>query len=156
MSFFQNRLLAGGLRYGGASPEVYDLDIEVCKSGKAKALAAFMTQTHDFGGVIVHVKVLGPKGNVEPKGSVPTNPEEAGRLVERALGSNRFFVQIDGPKFLAQLYIEFKKAVLQYFADNISDFYQNNNEVAALAFADVLQLDAINGIRIGVTTSPKK
>jgi hypothetical protein len=143
-----------------SEPAIYELDIhQHCEDSKARALATLMTQDYGFGGVTVYVRVFDREGDLVPASPMPVNPKEAAEVVKLALGTNYYFVQIDFTndpfKLLPAFYIEFKAEIVQYFADDISDYYSNRNEVVAKAFFEVLQLHRIQGIRIGTTTSRK-
>lgn len=139
------------------SPEKFNLDVHVkCDCEKAQALADFIGKEHDFGGVLVDVRVFDERDHLKTAKPIPTHPDEAEELVKDALRTNRYFVKIDPKAFLSDFFIEFCKGVVQYQADNIADFYRNINQVAADAFAQILGLDDIPGIHIGVTTSEKK
>jgi hypothetical protein len=134
-------------------PSSFNLDIHVCSDAQARALAAFMSRTDDFGGTTVTIRVFDPFGHIEPQTPVPSNPREATELITAALGSNCYFVQVDGPSLVFQVNIELAKSVVQFPADNIGDFYGNLNEVAADSFAEILDLSAITSIKIGTATS---
>jgi hypothetical protein len=141
----------------GTSPEKFNLDVHVKGRGeKAQALADFISKEYDFGGVLVDVRVFDRHGDIESPQPIPTNVDDAKDLVRDTLKGNPFFVKLDPPRFLDQFFVEFCKGIVQYPADNISDFYQNNNEVAAEAFDEVLGLASIPGIHIGVATSERK
>ena len=91
----------------------------------------------------VAVRVLDPDGNLVVSGAPepPENPTEAiADHFRKALRGNPYFSQFHevnaGPPF-AFLFIEFKAEIIQYWNDNIGDYYGNANSVAAEVFQAV-------------------
>lgn len=135
------------------SPSSYNLNIHVCDKHKAYELAKFASRTLDFGGTTVDVQVFGPYHHLEPHTAVSTNIHDASRELAEALGTNFYFLDILPAKYISDFFGEFCRGVVQYPADNIGDFYANNNVAAAIAFDEVLFLTSNTPVRIGVATS---
>jgi hypothetical protein len=136
----------------GANPqvdvgEVYEIEgifyIDVCgKTNKvAEALSVILKKEWELGPTIVRVLDSGGSEVVPPD---PLPGESFMHFVRRqfraALTRNRLYVtthvnQTESfPKFL---WVEVAKRVVQFWNDNLGDYYGNHNEVAASAFAYV-------------------
>ena len=78
-------------------------------TAKALALSSIMNPEYPYGNISVAIRVFDHKGNLQK------------------------------PMLLRSVvYAIFKKEVIQFFNDDISDFYCNYNEVAAKVFNEVL------------------
>ena len=135
-------------------PHGYNLDVEVCNTERAKALATLIDPTRDFGGVIVHIRVFAPHHHQVTPGTLPTHPEELEELIQTALCGNRYFVKVAPGNAIVTVFAEFTPSVIQFFADNLADAYNNLNLVAEDAFNNAMGLSEISHGKIGVTTSP--
>ncbi|WP_454781334.1 group-specific protein [Legionella sp. WA2022007384] len=119
-----------------------EIKVTVCNEDKARALASFINRVHEYGDKLaVTVKVYSDSIPVEA--NTPSTPDEAVELINIALKGNEYFVgaglgtrQHDGTA-----YALFKPMVVQYYADDTSDWYLNKNEVAAKAFGAVFNID---------------
>ena len=119
----------------------YNLDIHVlCDNDKAGDLSKFATRTAIVGGAAINIRVIDQFHHVVPATPISTNVRRAGEELANALSTNFFFLDILPPKFPVDVSAEFCMGVVQFFADNIGDFYRNENVVAAQAFEDVLDL----------------
>jgi hypothetical protein len=134
----------------------YLIPVLVRNQEKAQALATIVERQKTFGNIVVYVVVIYDGQVVNPLTDTFT-PQEMGKLFETALKTNRYF------KFAAverlspgteSVYPVFSKSVIQFFNDDLSDFYNNFNEVAASVFRDVLR-DEINSIPINPSTFDK-
>lgn len=141
--------------------EAQDMNIKimVCNDRKAEALAAFLTKRHQFGEQLaVSVNVYAANlGQVAVQ--LPSSLEETTKLLSRALHGNKYFVKTGmgtSPMAQSAAYAVFKPRVVQYFADDISDWYQNTNEVAAKVFSDLFNLHphTEDAVDIFATTAP--
>ncbi len=122
----------------------YIVPITVTDNDQAVALASIMTLSYKLGNVQVNVQIKNGSGTIVTP-VTPTSPDQLAALVKTALGHNGWFVTIVmhpitmGGKDV--VFPVFVKQVLQYPGDNLSDAYQNYNNVVAFAFRDVLQGD---------------
>jgi hypothetical protein len=133
-----------------------EIIISVCNEDKAQALAAFLNRTHDFGHLAVTVKVYTAE-------SVPVNPikpndiKETVEMLNRALTGNKYFVKagIGSTQQSEAAFAIFQPKVIQYYSDDISDWYLNTNEVASKVFSDVFNFNpfAEDAVRIYATTA---
>ncbi|WP_026576220.1 hypothetical protein [Bacillus sp. UNC438CL73TsuS30] len=120
---------------------------------KARALATILNLQKELGNITVNAIVIYDKSIVRPYGRTFT-AEGLVDLFEEALSSNRYFKFAETKLFspdTPSVYPVFTKSVIQFFNDDISDLYNNFNEVAAFVFRDVLR-DEINGILINPST----
>lgn len=135
-------------------PGGYELAIEVYGGQKkAKALSTFLSKSHHFGGVVVQVEVFNSRNQLVPPDAIPAEIDGQAKLIRKALNDNQYFVQIDPGNGVYRFFIEFSNRVIQYYGDNLGDAYKNINQVAAEAFAQVLDLPA--ELHIGTSTSPQ-
>lgn len=140
-----------------------DLDMEiriwVCNDQKAQALAAFLNKRHEFGDYLaVNVLVYAPN-SVSVEASLPESIDDTARLLSLALAGNKYFIKTGigtGPMAHPAAYAVFQPAVVQYYADDMSDWYKNTNEVAAKVFSDVFNLHPFEdgAVNIFATTIP--
>jgi hypothetical protein len=129
------------------------IPVLVHKQKKALALATILDLHKDFGGIIVNVQVIFNGQAVDPLEKDFT-PREVVKLFKAALGTNRYFkfavAKLFSPGVFG-VFPVFSKKVIQFFNDDISDLYNNFNEVAATVFKDVLKGE-INEIVINPST----
>jgi len=112
------------------------IPIEVRDWHKALALAATLVPSKNFGNINVFVEVR-HCGNVVPLNCLT---EDAHCLVQKALDTNDYFERLESVDFFGStiLFPVFKKAVIQFFNDDLSDYYNNFNGVVADVFSEVL------------------
>ncbi|MCA1320191.1 hypothetical protein LC085_09765 [Bacillus tianshenii] len=123
---------------------------------KAQALATILNLLKQFGNINIFVVVIYEGQIIEPL-EEPLTPEEIQQLYKTALKTNRYFkfakVAPISPD-IDSVYPIFSKSVIQFFNDDISDLFQNFNEVAAHVFRDVLKTN-ISGTPINPSTTDK-
>jgi hypothetical protein len=134
-----------------------EIKVSVCNEDKAQALAAFINRTHEFGDNLA-VKVTVYSSDSAPVEAIkPGNLKETVDLVNRALKGNHYFVKAKiGVMHDAEAaYAIFKPKVIQYYSDDIGDWYLNANEVAAKVFGEVFNFDpyAPDAVKLYPTTS---
>ncbi|MFZ3589950.1 hypothetical protein ACOI1C_11875 [Bacillus sp. DJP31] len=123
----------------------------------AEALATILTLQKDLGNLTIFVAVLSQGQLVSPIGSNLT-PEDIVKLYTTAFETNRFFKSVVAQEvFLGDVSVfpVFKKSVIQFFNDDLSDLFRHFNAVAAEVFRDVLRGE-INNIIINPSTTDKK
>jgi hypothetical protein len=92
---------------------------------------------------IVPIQVKNGSGQiVQPV--IPSSPDELVKLTQTALTGNKWFVEVVKKAFSPMphspvvVYPVFSKAVIQFYNDDLSDLYNNYNNVVAFVFKDVL------------------
>lgn len=139
----------------GAAPDM-EIKISVCNEDKAQALAAFLNRTHDFGNLAVTVKIYTAE-SVPVNAIKPNDIKETVEMLNRALIGNEYFVKAGtGSTHQSEAaFAIFQPKVIQYYSDDISDWYLNTNEVASKVFSDVFNFNpfAEDAVRIYATTA---
>lgn len=135
-------------------PTIYILPIHTCKSdlNKPIALSVFLQDKYSFGNINILVYVNGaPPSSLFPNKS-NFNTSSACLLIEYALRGNPYFIQTLPKSTLFDYSIEFTNNIVQYFDDNLNDYFGNQNQLASVLFDQVLQLSQFSDIvKIGVT-----
>ncbi len=134
---------------------VYDLKIRVlCDDAeKAQGLSTLLSRAHRFARVSVNVRVYNFAGQEMKPQVFPSDAIEAMQLIISSLTGNQYFLRIEDGNVFYDFFVEFKRGVVQFEADNVADAYNNLNEVAAMAFYEVLGLGSIRQMLIGTTTA---
>jgi len=120
-----------------------EIKVTVCNEDKALALASFINRVHEYGDKLaVTVKVYS-SDSVPVEANAPSSPDDAAELLNQALKGNKYFVRAGvGTRYFDEVaFALFKPMIVQYYSDDLSDWYLHTNEVAAKAFAAVLNLD---------------
>jgi hypothetical protein len=143
--------------------KAYYIDI-IKKAGNPYALAAILRDVYPLGNITVYVQVYDQYGQ-PVKGELPvgTDPVTAVKVaVELALQSNSYYVEVLTPEKipfkpqLAQVVLVVKKAVIQFWNDDLSDYYGNFNAVADDVFAEVIKHEYEGPVTLGFTTENTK
>lgn len=148
--------LTPGITVGELSTaqQPYQLPITVQDPAQAQALAAILKPQYSLGNIEVQVQIN--PGTQEVKPAAVTNPAQAVQLIQIALKGNPLLVDVlvkqVGPWAPPAVWPIFTKSVVQFFNDDISDYYSNFNGVTADIFRTVL-LEAINGTSVNCSTS---
>ena len=130
----------------------YIVQIQAHTKEKARALATILALRKTFGKVIVDIEILHNGRGVSPY-EPPLTTVDLVRVFNQALDTNAYFKNVRPGGFgITSVFPIFKKEVIQFFNDNLSDFYQNFNGVAANVFAEVLRPD-IYGTNINPSTA---
>lgn len=124
---------------------------------KAQALATLLVLKKTIGNIQVQVRVRTSSGALVKPIQRTLSPREIAELYRAAFQTNLLFKfaatrTIFGTTFV---YPVFKVRVVQFFNDDLSDFYSNYNNVAAFVFRDVLR-NRINNTTIQFSTARKK
>ena len=112
--------------------------INVDERRKAAALATILKRRKTFGNVKIRIEVRHCGRVVEPV----TEIRSILRLFEAALDTNRWFEFVESKQVffgLKPIFPVFKKDVIQFFNDDLSDLYANFNGVVADVFREVLR-----------------
>jgi len=119
----------------------YLIQIEVQGRAKAHALAAIVELHKEIGNENVYIEVLNKGKVVKPQEDYETT-EDFIELFECALCSNHYFKRATYVEWISGrpiVFLIFKKEVIQFFNDDLSDYYNNFNGVAADVFREVLK-----------------
>jgi len=137
------------------SDDDYLISIEVMCKNKAIALATLLVPCKNFGNINVRVKVLHCGRTVKPY-CRPLGARNLISIYEEALDTNYYFEFVESEEFWGStvIYPVFKKEVIQFYNDDLSDLFENFNGVAAMVFAEVLELN-IDGVSIRPSTAVK-
>ena len=108
------------------------------------------------------VQVLNIAGEVV-KPAFPTGTDPAGAVLlalQSSLKNNPFYAEAllpargpISPPTLGAVVLILKKSVVQFFNDDLSDYYANFNGVAASVFAEVLNTEYQGGVRLSFGTA---
>jgi len=133
----------------------YGLEVQVTcsKSGKATGLATLLTRTVPFGNVSVNVYVTDASGQTVKPVAFPSDTAAAMKFVNQALTGNQYYMgNVSGNAYYT-FFLEFKKQVVSYFADNVADKYSDINKVAADSFREMIDFASFTKTLIGTTTN---
>lgn len=133
------------------------IKIIVCDNDKAAALDAFINKTYEYGdNIMVSIEVFAPSDS-PVFSNYPQNPKEAVKMLTNAFKGNKYFVKSGtSSENPGAAYVEFKPSIVQFYSDDISDWYLNTNLVASQAFNELMNFNpfAESAVRIYSTTSP--
>ncbi len=131
--------------------------IEVVAQGnRAPAVAGVLNKYYNFGGIEVWVVVLDEEGNkVEPPDL--TQPGFSVRqMIETALFANPYFYRVVANQCPSQpdrvLTAAFYPKVIQFWNDDLSDYFGYTHFVAQEVFADVMRHHYEDGTELNFTT----
>lgn len=136
----------------------YEVRLVVADEAKAIALAKSLQPEHEMGTETVRVTVIDINGlayNNDPD----DDPSDIVETVDDALRSNMMFhsaVVSDRvpPVGVGQVVAIFQPMIVQFFNDDLTDYFYNANLVAASVFGDLLRKEYPNDITLSVTTDP--
>ncbi|NBI29006.1 hypothetical protein [Chengkuizengella marina] len=132
----------------------YVLKVIVHDEAKAQALNTLIVKEYIYGNVRLLVEIeegLG-RGLKAPSPFIQT-PEKIAELVVLALETNQLYKRVIVAKRFDSFIVFpiISAEVIQFFDDDISDFYQNFNGVASNVFQDVM-LDTIDQTSVNYST----
>ena len=132
------------------------IQIKTRNKEKALALATLISPIKKFGNTRIYIEVTYCGEVVKPT-KTPQNVNNAIKIVRKALGTNHYFESVEHVTLMGRITIfpVFKKEVIQFFNDDLSDLYNNFNGVAADVFSEILR-PFINEFPIAPSTSIKK
>ena len=132
----------------------YLIPIHVKCREKAIALATILELHKTFGNINIFVEVCFCNQVVKPIENIE-NIERLVQIVRQALDTNCYFEFVRAAEpfpGLVSIFPVFKKEVIQFFNDDLSDLYANFNGVAAHVFSEVMK-STINGFFISPSTT---
>jgi len=119
----------------------YLIQIEVQGRRKARALAAILELHKPISNFNVYIEILNNGQPVEPQEDYETMRDFIA-MFKTALNTNCYFESVKVGQTLAGsplIFLIFKKDVIQFFNDDLSDFYNNYNGVVAHVFREILK-----------------
>jgi hypothetical protein len=123
------------------------------------ALSAILTKSYTMGNITVAVEVDYPEQVVLEINS----PESLAQAVRAGLRKNPYFVEAIArpspppPAFPSPGVVAvFTRSVIQFFNDDLSDYYRNFNGVTADVFKEVLLPRYPGNLRLGTTTQSSR
>jgi hypothetical protein len=124
----------------------YSMQVTATNPAKAQALAAVLVQNQQFGNITVQVTVQGQHTSAET-GLTPTQLAEQ---LNTAFKGNPYFIRTEVRPLWpgrpnAVVFPIFAAKVIQFFNDDLSDYYNNYNAVAADVFGQMLQAHGTMG-----------
>lgn len=117
--------------------------LHVSKTEKAIALANLLLEEHVFGNVTLKVEIQDNDGNIVPPQRFQyTNVEQIKDLADKAFTGNERIIEIQSANIAhrktSAVILVVKKSVIQFYNDDLSDFYLNANIVASNAFYSII------------------
>jgi len=141
----------------------YEFDISGRCPSVGAALAAVLVTEYNFGGIELKIHVLNPDGSAAANplaGRKASNADEIRGYFEKALAGNRLIYRIldgGGNPLGYAFWVECKPKIIQFWNDNIGDYYGNDAYIAADVFRTVMQpsfATESGDIAVGFTTRP--
>ncbi len=143
-------LVQVGPLVSSSSGATYTTKVKVIGNLKARALATLIRQTVPFGNVTFKVVVVNQNGVTVKPFQGPFSALRVRAILTRALRTNRLF-RFAAIRSTSIVYPVFAKRVVQFYNDNLADYYLNFNGVAAFVFAEVLK-GSLGNIAIDYST----
>ena len=140
------------------SQKIYIIPITVNDEDKGQALRTLISHTFPMGNITIETEVKNSQGKMWAAVAVAT---EQGLLdvVNAAFKGNPLFVKAV-PKTVYpnkhQVGIIMTKSIVQFYNDDLSDFYNNFNGVTAIVVGDLIQLWYANGLQIVMGTAENR
>lgn len=135
------------------------LPITVLTLSRARALATIIQNSVQLGNITVTVRIKTKAGKLaQPFDTTSLTASQIARLYRIAFSTNTLFDFVTTRSLIpgdpASVFPVFKKRVVQFFNDDLSDLFSNFNNVAAFVFQAVLK-NTINNIAINFSTTEK-
>lgn len=102
----------------------YSVNIIVNNAEKAWALRRILIRNISFSNVTLSINVL---SIAKDKVSSLKNSDAVFQFYENALSGNKAFIKIESNSLSAMSFCIFKKSVVQYYNDDLTDYYGNWN-----------------------------
>ena len=108
---------------------------------------AVLTPFYNIGNIEVAVNVFNPDGSaaINPLGDrKAVDADEIKGYIKKALRGNPYFDRIisrTADNVDSMIWLQFKKKIIQFWNDNLADYYGNNVYIAADVFQSVMNVD---------------
>lgn len=139
----------------------YEIDVHGLIGNVGTSLAAILITEYNFGGIAVKINVMNPDGTAADNplaNRKASGADEIRGYFEKALMGNSFIRRIlagGRGSFDNSFWVECRKQLIQFWNDNIGDYYGNDVYIAADVFRNLVQTayetDSGN-ISVGFTT----
>lgn len=134
-----------------------EIKITVCNEDKARALASFINRVHEFGDNLAVIVKVYSTDSVPVEAISLNSLKETIELLNQALKGNKYFIKagLGTRQQAGAAYALFRPMIVQYYSDDISDWFLNTNEVAAKVFGEVFNLNPYSegSIKVYASTS---
>lgn len=141
------------------NPTGYTLPVVTADPATGTALATLLTQIFPMGNVVVTVAVQNTDGRPWEARVISTVDALAG-AVKDAFHANPLFTDVlvgsNFPGAYTQVVAVFVPAVVQFYNDDLSDYYRNFNGVAAKVFDEILRDEFGAMFRLATTTQDQR
>ncbi|QAY67584.1 hypothetical protein [Paenibacillus protaetiae] len=137
---------------------IYSVTLSVKGQSKAVALATLMVLRKRIGNLQFQVNVANAVTGKAVRPLVRKfAPEQIVKLYTIAFRTNKLFSFAAARALFGSTFVYpvFKVSVVQFFNDDLSDYYSNYNNVAAFVFRDVLR-SSVSGTPIQFSTANQK
>ncbi len=126
---------------------VYRIDVTCTTADTGQGLAFILNKEYEFGPGIT-VTVLDEQGNpIEvDESSLSGDPvEETEQLIQQALQYNRLLVSLPGGGFTADIFVEVSAEAVQFYNDDLTDYYSNSSFLSVDVFSEVCKNTFFDG-----------
>jgi len=144
------------------SPKCYETDIFIDDLSIAKATRNILPTIYNFANISMKLMIYYNKLLISSSYKDKYTPKEVGDLFTTALNNNNFFKYVIIPCHnicsnnccfpFYQVIIIIKKSIVQFYNDDLSDFYLNTNEIASQSFNSISILEFSKDIHVHFNT----
>ncbi|KEI00205.1 hypothetical protein FDC62_00520 [Clostridium botulinum] len=144
------------------SEGVFKTNISINDLNMARSTRAILPTSYTFGSIILNLYIYYKSLLIPSEYGHVYTPTEVGNLFNTALIKNYFFKGIVFPpsdSYLNnynsapyQVVVLTKKAIVQFYNDDISDFYLNTNEIASQSFNSICIHEFYKNINVHFNT----
>lgn len=130
----------------------YEIIISTDDKEKGRALNTMIKSKHCIGNIVVNVKVEDKQGNPYISCDI-SSKKNIVECIEKAFKTNNFYVETIAPDMEKRdaIYPVFKPVIVQFYNDDLSDYYNNYNSYPAQIFKEILNINII-GIPLLIST----
>ena len=135
---------------------IYDINIITDDKKKGSALNTIMKSKHFINNVLVDIKVMNKAGKLYNSCDI-FSKESILNIIEDAFKGNPLYVKTALCKDAVRnaVYPIFKPTIIQFFNDNMNDYYNNFNGYPAQILKEILNVNII-GVQILISTDKIK
>ena len=138
-----------------SQPTLYTIPIVVDDEKKGTALATVIRSKFPIGNITVVTTVKNSKGEAWAP-NIIHDEDETVAVFKAALTGNPLFVDAvkkATPPFGSDVFIIMTKSIVQFFNDNLTDFYGNFNGVTAQVLSELIWAQYVNNTVICLTST---
>lgn len=132
------------------------IKVVVQDPNRASAVAGVLIPEYNFGGILVRVKVIDSEGNLVEPPDVGQPGFSVRQMIETALFANPYFYEVIPCRAPNQpnqvLTAVFYPKVIQFWNDDLSDYFGYAHFVAEDVFSDVMRHKYDDGTTLNFTT----